>query len=123
MNKILITISILIIASMPVQAKHLFLEKVYQNKFCSEIKGTTEFYLLDKTRVDCLTDNYAIEAEFAPKVYESIGQSLYYSVKTGKQAGILLILEQPSDQTYLNRLIPVANKYGIKIWTISPKDL
>ena len=101
-------------------AKHLHPEKYYQNRFCSEIKCTTEFYLLDKTRVDCLTDKYAIEVEFAPKVYESIGQALYYSVKTGKQPGIVLIIENPElDQKYINRLKVVAEKYNIKVWFIS----
>lgn len=53
-------------------------ERDYQNEFC--INGIKEYRLPDKTRVDCLTEEYAIEIDFAKsgKVFEGISQALYY---------------------------------------------
>ncbi len=105
-------------------AVHKYLEKEYQNKWCSDNNGVMEYRLNDTTRIDCLTQNYAIEFDFANKWAEAIGQSLYYSLCTNKKAGIVLILENgQKDVKYLNRLNKVANKYNIKIWTIVPQDL
>ena len=37
----------------------------YQRVLCEELDGEMEYVLVDKTRVDCLTDAYAIEVDFA----------------------------------------------------------
>ena len=87
------------------------------------MNGQTEVVLDDKARVDCLTDQYAVEVDFAPKWAEGIGQALFYGVKTGKQPGVLLILEHKSDERFLKRLNLTAEKYGITTWTITPEDL
>ena len=101
------------------QAKHLHYEKVYQNNFCNKMNGQVEYVLNDKTRVDCLTATYAIEVDFASKWAESIGQSLHYSIKTGKKAGVLLIIENVAkDRKYLRRLENVATDHNINVWTI-----
>lgn len=105
-------------------AGHEFLEKEYQEKWCEACGGVIEYVLPDKTRVDCLTDEYAIEFDFAPKVYQAIGQSLYYGIMTDRKPGIVLIMEKPGkDQRYLNRLLAVAHKYGIRVWVMNPEDL
>ena len=106
-----------------VQAKHLYIEQEYQQKWCSANNGQMEVVMSDGSRADCITDKYAIEFDFAPKFQEAIGQSEEYAVQTGKLPGIVLILENPSDQHYLNRLMPVADKLGIKVWTMKPEDL
>lgn len=63
-----------------------------------------EFVLADKCRVDCLTPTHAFEIDFAKKWAEAVGQSLYYAEKTGKRAGIVLILEKPGDGRHVQRL-------------------
>ena len=75
-----------------------------------------EYRLSDRTRVDCLTTTHAIEVEFASKWAESIGQSLFYSIMTGKKAGVYLIIERDKDYKYLKRLEIVAKKYNIDIF-------
>lgn len=86
--------------------------------------GISEYYLNDKTRVDCLTKTHAIEFDFAEKVYEGIGQSLYYSVKTRKKPGIVLIVEQPQkEEKYINRMKQVADNNGIDCWLMYESDL
>lgn len=95
-------------------------EKVYQKAWCDKQGGKTEALLPDKTRIDCILPNYAIEFDFADKWAEAIGQSLYYGYMTNKIPGIVLIMEnKEKDCKYLNRLQKVANKYNIHVWTIN----
>ena len=92
-------------------------ESYYQNEWC---KGQIEVRLPDRTRVDCLTDEYAIEIDFAINWKQGIGQSLHYALVTGKKPGIALILRKPTDQRYVDQLKAVleANKLGIVVYAI-----
>ena len=103
-------------------AKHLYPEKYYQNYWCTKEKGQTEVKLLDETRIDCLTKTHAIEFDFAPKWAEAIGQSLHYSRMTGKNAGIVLIVEKKSDYKYYNKIKPLCERYNITLWSMIPPD-
>jgi hypothetical protein len=89
-------------------------EKYYQSKMCQELGGKMEYILTDKTRVDCLTNEYAIEVDFAQKWAEAIGQSLYYAHMTGKRPAIGFIVGD-GDERYIKRLRIVADKFDIKI--------
>lgn len=89
-------------------------EKYYQTKMCNEFGGDMEYVLFDKTRVDCLTKEYAIEVDFAKKWAEGIGQSLYYAEVTGKKPAIGVISGE-GDEKYLDRIRKVGDKFGIKI--------
>ena len=93
-------------------------EKHYQTLLCNELDGKMEFVLEDRTRVDCLTDEYAIEVDFAKKWAESIGQSLYYAQMTGKKPAVGFIVNTDKDKRYFNRLDVIAREYGIKIFII-----
>ncbi len=88
-------------------------EKDYVNMYCPGIK---EYVLADKTRVDCLTDEYAIEFDYAKKWAESIGQSLYYSKKTGKKPAVAIITDGEKDLKYIQRIKDTDEK--IKIFEI-----
>lgn len=99
-------------------AAHLHKEAWYQDIFCTAMKGQKEYRLPDRTRVDCLTEEYAIEVDFATKWAEGIGQALYYGYRTNKKPGVLLITEQGKDYKYVKRLQVVAEKEGIVIWLI-----
>ncbi len=89
-------------------------EKYYQSKMCNEFGGETEYVLFDRTRVDCLSGEYAIEVDFAKKWAEGVGQSLYYADVTGKKPAIGLIVGE-GDEKYLKRVQRVADKFDIKI--------
>lgn len=89
-------------------------EKYYQTKMCQELGGKIEYVLPDKTRVDCLTNEYAIEVDFAKKWAEAIGQSLYYAQITGKKPAIGFIVEDGDDR-YIKRVKTVSEKFEIKI--------
>ncbi len=85
-------------------------EKDYVNMYCTGIK---EYVLEDKTRVDCLTDEYAIEFDYAKKWAESIGQSLYYSKKTGKKPAVAIITNGENDLKYIQRIKETDEKITI----------
>ncbi len=109
----------LLLLVLNLHAKHLNKEKVYQDHFCKQFGGVSEYRLKDKTRVDCLLNDYAIEVDFAKKWAESIGQSLYYASQTSRKAAVLLIMEDiQRDEKYLRRLQDVSQKHGIEIWVI-----
>ena len=78
--------------------------------YCTGIK---EYVLEDKTRVDCLTDEYAIEFDYAKKWAETIGQSLYYSKKTGKKPAVAIITNGQNDLKYIQRIKETDEKITI----------
>ncbi|MDC9720928.1 MAG: hypothetical protein PSN46_09430 [Gammaproteobacteria bacterium] len=95
-------------------------ERHYQGNFCRDFNGVIEYRLADGTRADCLTSTHVIEVDFAKKWYEAIGQSLFYSVATGKHAGIALILLNDKDYRYWIRLNTTIEYHAlpIKAWII-----
>ncbi|MFQ5481251.1 MAG: hypothetical protein ACE5ER_00730 [Nitrospinaceae bacterium] len=100
-------------------------EREYLNVWCQRARGTPEVRLADRTRVDCLTAKYAVEMDFSPKWKEAIGQAFHYSLITGKEPGIVLILEQPEHRKYWDQLNRVLHRYelSIRTWIITPADL
>jgi hypothetical protein len=101
-------------------AKREHPEKWYQERWCRKQGGQIEVVLPDKTRCDCVTDNYAIEFDFGYNWAEAIGQSIYYSLRTKKKAGIVLILENMKDRKYWIRLNTTIQHFNlpIDIWNV-----
>jgi len=95
-------------------------ESYYQDIFAAQIGGRTEVTAGDGTRCDILTGSYAIEVDFARKWGEAIGQSLNYGFQFNRQAGIVLILEKPSDRKHLIRVNSIIQHYDlpIKVWEV-----
>ena len=118
MYKALFLVSVL---SVSLFAKHLHKERFYQKEFCKRVKGEMEYRLKDKTRVDCQTNTYSFEIDFGSKGFEGVGQALYYSMMTGKKAGLVLIQESKRDNRYIGRLKKLCKKYGIKLFIINKK--
>ena len=98
-------------------------EKYYQTQLCNELDGVMEQSLLDRTRIDCLTDEYAIEVDFSKKWAESVGQALYYAEMTGKKPAVgLIVRETEKDKRHMKRLKILTDKYGIKIYKIERRE-
>ena len=107
-----------------VEAKRLHHEVEYQKYWCNKHNGILEYELDDKTRVDCLTEDLAVEVDFANKWAECIGQALYYGLRTNKQPTCLLIIENMgNDLKYLKRLKCTATYNNIKTLTVTPNQL
>lgn len=67
--------------------------------WCEAQGGIAEFRLADGARVDCLTDEYAIEHDFGKggKPYECLGQAQYYARETGRIGVCVLIRRRGQD--------------------------
>lgn len=105
-------------------AKHNHSESSYQHAWCSMHRGIEEYENNDCTRVDCLTDDHAVEFDFANKWAESVGQAEHYALKTGKKGMVVLILENPKTQmVYYNRVKTLGKKYGFDTEYITPQIL
>ena len=121
-RSLLVVLTIALFTS-TVHAGHIYKEKEYQECWCNKAGRVTEYVLPDKTRVDCLTDEYAIEFDFAEKWAEAIGQSLHYAEMTNRKPGIVFIIEHPDDERHLRKLDPIARKNNIKIWILRSSDM
>jgi hypothetical protein len=92
-------------------------EDYYNRQFCTQESGQAEYRLPDRSRVDCLTDTHAYEADWADglKVYESIGQSLYYAAETGKKPGILLLVRKKNSDKHIRKVKRVIENWSLPI--------
>ncbi len=93
-------------------------EAWYQERIAAALKGKREAKV-ENGRVDVLTKTHAIEVERASGWKQAIGQALWYAFQTGKEAGIVLIVEdEKRDRAHAIRLGSVidANKLRIKVW-------
>jgi len=107
---------LLFLSSCSSTQKH-YNEKHYQRLLCKKLNGKMEYTLKDRTRVDCLTNTYAIEVDFAKKWAESIGQSLYYAQITHKKPAIALIVGK-KDTRFVKRVKKVARHCGIELFIL-----
>jgi hypothetical protein len=98
-------------------------EHFYQNYFAKSLNCKSEVILPDKSRVDILSDSFAIEVDFAHKWAEAIGQSLFYAKKTNRSAGILIIKSKPADSIYISRLYSISQPLNITVWVIGASNL
>ena len=114
---------ILVAVLLPGKQTHAVeVEAWYQEVWCRGMTGQIEVRINDGRRIDCLTDSHAIEFEFARKWPEAIGQSLEYSMLTGKSAGIVLVLRRGEDLSHWQRLNAVVKHYRlpIRLWKMGP---
>lgn len=86
------------------EMKQNMLEGEYVKQWCTPNIGKREFVLIDNTRVDCLTKEYAIEFDFAKKWAESVGQAMYYGKMTNKKPAVAIIKKSPLDEKYIQRI-------------------
>ncbi|PHK97347.1 hypothetical protein CGL56_16200 [Neolewinella marina] len=78
-------------------------EADYVRALAQSLGGRTEV-AVTSGRVDILTDDYAIEVDWAPKWKESVGQALWYGLQSNRRAGIILILRDAGDYKYFLQL-------------------
>jgi hypothetical protein len=118
MKKLLIVLVLLLTSFVANGQLTKQVEKYYQDKFALIVGGKKEVILDDKTRVDIVTDTFAIEVDFADKWAESIGQSYHYGKKLNKKAGILLVVNGKFDDRFVQILMPHATELGITVWVM-----
>ena len=115
--KRILSLLLMLLISATIFAQHPKMREVfYQVKLANALNADNEIVLDDKARVDIVTDTFAIEVDFAEKWAESIGQSLYYSIRMDKKPGVLLLVNGNNDEKLIRRLAEVAIKYNITVW-------
>ena len=90
-------------------------ENKISTQWCKVNFGISQFRTSYGTYVDCLTEQYAVEAEFDYNWKESIGQSLHYAEATGRKAAILFIHRKESNKNYLVELQNVIKAFNLPI--------
>ena len=97
----------------PVRRDEVFFCKQLAPKYNAEL----EVKMWDKSRVDLLNDTHSIEADWAKKWCEGVGQCLYYSIQTGKKPGLLLLCQKNNgDEKYIYRAQAVCAKHNIDLF-------
>jgi hypothetical protein len=105
-------------------------EHIWQRRYCAGME--LGWHLPSGGYVDCLSAEYAIEVDWAPKWAEAVGQSLYYAGATGRKPGIILLCERSEGpveglcRSYVYRLedaLKFVNAH-VYVWTCAiDKDL
>jgi len=109
--------ALLVLLALSTQVVAIENEDYYNRQFCSKVSGQAEYRLPDRSRIDCLTDTHAYEADWADglKVYESIGQSLYYAAETNKKPGILLLVRKKNSDKHIRKVKRVIESWSLPI--------
>jgi hypothetical protein len=94
---------------------NLHTERDYQEHVNKIYQGKLEHRLKDNTRVDILTDDLAIEIDFAHKWYEAVGQSCHYATLSGKRPAILLIVRNNSEEKYVKAAANVCRNVRVDL--------
>ena len=90
-------------------------ERYYQLKCNDTLQGRVEYRLPDATRVDILTEDLAIEVDFAKKYYQAIGQACHYAEMTGRKPAILLIVREKYQEKYIKAAARVCKSTKIRV--------
>jgi len=97
-------------------AARTHIEKWYQDAWCKNtLKIETEVVLSDGTRADCMSPNYAMEFDFGNKWYEGITQTLHYMLLSQRRGILVLIVEKPSELTFVERAYNLIDAFKIPI--------
>lgn len=120
--KIIGIITLFVATPLLLCAARLKPESYYQKIAAKALGGEMEVTMPDGSRCDIVTEEgFAIEVEKASNWKESIGQALNYAFQSNKKAGIVLIVDKPTDSI---RLMSVIRHYELPltVWTISITD-
>tara|TARA_B100001769_G_C21714266_1_gene393402 strand:+ start:194 stop:571 length:378 start_codon:yes stop_codon:yes gene_type:complete len=92
-------------------------EKFYSDKFCKEISGNPKHELEDGSKPDCITKTHVFEFDWAEgmKVYEAIGQSLYYASQTKLKPGIYLLIRKDNSEKHIRKIREVIRFFDLDI--------
>ena len=86
-------------------------EPVWSEALAVYLGGEAEYRLPDKSRIDVLTDEHAIELDWLHKWHEGVGQALHYAELSGKEPVVAIgIKEKDYDREKLKLAKRVANK-------------
>ena len=109
--------------TLPVSAEDY--EPVWSGALAEHIGGEPEFVLRDRSRVDVLTEKWAIEVDWLAggKWHQGIGQALHYAELSGKSPVLAIgIKSKDYDEEELLLATKVATGVGIAVWVLRAED-
>lgn len=112
------TLAVLLLIAAPATAG----EVAECQRLAPKYHAATEVRLWDATRIDLLSDQYAIEVDYAPKWAEAIGQALYYASQRRlaghDQRPAIILLTRPgrNEARYIYRCQVVCAQHGITLF-------
>jgi hypothetical protein len=80
-----------------------------------QLGGEIEVTLPDRTRVDLLTPDYAIEVDRARRWAQAVGQSLHYARMTDRRPAIVLLSRAEDGGRYFRRVLGVIESFDLPI--------
>jgi len=91
-------------------------------RLAPQYDAETEVVLWDGTRCDLLSDTEAIEADWAAKWPDAIGQASWYSIVTGKRPAVLLLIrDAAAESRYIYRATAVCERLDMRLYLeVSP---
>jgi hypothetical protein len=125
MRNLVLSIGLILYGLMAMYGQRI--EKPYQLLLNNEVfRGQLE-YMVENGRVDILTEEYAIEIEWAKNWKHSIGQAIWYGLQTNKTPGIVLLLENEKEYRNFIRLNTALNYAGmegkVKTWYLRTDNM
>ncbi len=90
-------------------------EEAFQEFFARQIGGELNARAADGSRCEILTETHAIELAMAKQAASAIGASLDAGLKFGREPGIVLVLEERSDEQYFVHLGGLLIHYELPI--------
>ena len=118
--------AILITKNIPIGMEAFVASSQKQFEYIKECINSCDYYiLLVGGRYGTIHPEFNIsytelEFDYAKKLAESIGQSLYYAKKTGKKPAVAIILKKESDKKYVKRIKDI--DLGLTIFQICSID-
>lgn len=93
-------------------------EIVWSKWLAAQKQGQAEVVLVDGSRADIITAEYAYEVEWVKNWQQAIGQSLLYGVLSGRKPAVILLLrDKPTEKIYILRCGIACAAAGIKLET------
>ncbi len=123
MKKLILILAIAILIPSTASATRLHHKADYENEWCRAKGGVTSYPLPDRSRVDCLLEDYTVEFSFADEWAECIGHALYYAQVTGRDPACGLIMEHgEADEPFLKRLLISIkdSSHRWRVWKVEP---
>ena len=107
----------ILICFLPLSSNALEKEKYYSDRICKEMSGDYMYVLDDDSKPDCVTKTHVFEFDWAEnmKIYEAIGQSLYYASQTKLKPGVYLLIKEDNSEKYIRKIREVIKYFDLDI--------
>lgn len=97
-------------------------EAIWSTWVAEQVNGIAESRTPDGARIDVLSATHAIEVEWcSAKVYESVGQALYYQAASNRPGAVVLLMgRKPFAQEviFYHRCLVACAEANLDLWVV-----